>query len=254
MFQVRIHGRGGQGVVTAAEMLSVAAFLHGRHAQAFPSFGSEQMGAPVVAYCRIDSDPIRTHDPVSDVDCLVIQDPTLLHEVDLFSGLHSDSYVLINSERTFGDLGVKDIGEGMRLDRLLTVPATELARQCIGRPVPNTALLGGLVAMTDVVPLTGCWLPSAAASLVNWLMPTPPRPARQPPLSAPNERRLTMLDQIEGSQAVAHAVARLPSSGSRLGPAVRITYDYLVAPGMGLGDSLRSETPVVGQHRPRDGR
>ncbi len=63
-----------------------------------------------------------------------------------------------------------------------------------------------------------------------------------------------MLDQIEGSQAVAHAVARLPSSGSRLGPAVRITYDYLVAPGMGLGDSLRSETPVVGQHRPRDGR
>ncbi len=154
MFQVRIHGRGGQGVVTAAEMLSVAAFLHGRHAQAFPSFGSERMGAPVVAYCRIDSDPIRTHDPVSDVDCLVIQDPTLLHEVDLFSGLHSDSYVLINSERTFGDLGVKDIGEGMRLDRLLTVPATELARQCIGRPVPNTALLGGLVAMTDVVPLT----------------------------------------------------------------------------------------------------
>jgi len=154
MFQVRIHGRGGQGVVTAAEMLSVAAFLHGRHAQAFPSFGSERMGAPVVAYCRIDTVPIRTHDPVSEVDCLVIQDPTLLHELDLFSGLHQDSYVLVNSERTFAELGINEIGRGMRLDRLLTVPATELARQCIGRPVPNTALLGGLVAMTDVVPLT----------------------------------------------------------------------------------------------------
>jgi pyruvate ferredoxin oxidoreductase gamma subunit len=154
MFQVRIHGRGGQGVVTAAEMLSVAAFLHGRHAQAFPSFGSERMGAPVVAYCRIDSVAIRTHDPVSEVDCLVVQDPTLLHEVDVFAGLHSDSYVLINSERTFAELGLEDLSEGRRLERMLTVPATELARQYIGRPVPNTALLGGLVALTDVVPLT----------------------------------------------------------------------------------------------------
>jgi pyruvate ferredoxin oxidoreductase gamma subunit len=141
-------------VVTAAEMLSVAAFLDGRYAQAFPSFGSERMGAPVVAYCRIDSAPIRTHDPVSDVDCLVIQDPTLLHEVDVFTGLHSDSYVLINSERTFAELGLEDLGKGRRLERMLTVPATELARQYIGRPVPNTALLGGLVALTDAVPLT----------------------------------------------------------------------------------------------------
>ncbi|HUJ65224.1 MAG TPA: 2-oxoacid:acceptor oxidoreductase family protein [Acidimicrobiales bacterium] len=154
MFQVRIHGRGGQGVVTAAEMLSVAAFLHGRHSQAFPSFGSERMGAPVVAYCRIDTVPIRTHDPVSEVDCLVVQDPTLLHEVDVFSGLHYDSYLLINSERTFAQLGVEDIARGRRVERMLTVPATDLARQYIGRPVPNTALLGGLAALTDVVPLT----------------------------------------------------------------------------------------------------
>jgi pyruvate ferredoxin oxidoreductase gamma subunit len=112
------------------------------------------MGAPVVAYCRVDSEPIRTHDPVTDVDCLVIQDPTLLHELDLFSGLHSESYILINSGRTFAELAVEEVGNGMRPDRLLTVPATELARQCLGRPVPNTALLGGLVALTDVVPLT----------------------------------------------------------------------------------------------------
>ena len=97
MFQVRIHGRGGQGVVTAAEMLSVAAFSIGRHAQAFPSFGSERMGAPVVAYCRIDDRPIRSHDPVPDTDTLVVQDPTLLHEVNLFAGLHDEGYLLINT-------------------------------------------------------------------------------------------------------------------------------------------------------------
>ena len=68
MFQVRIHGRGGQGVVTGAEMLSVAAFLEGRHAQAFPSFGSERMGAPVVAFCRIDDKEIRLREPILEPD------------------------------------------------------------------------------------------------------------------------------------------------------------------------------------------
>ena len=87
MFQVRIHGRGGQGVVTAAELLSMAAFAEGRHAQAFPSFGSERMGAPVVSFCRIDDRPIRTREPVMAPDALVIQDVTLIHQVDLFAGL-----------------------------------------------------------------------------------------------------------------------------------------------------------------------
>ena len=89
MFQVRIHGRGGQGVVAAAEILSVAAFDEGRHAQAFPSFGSERMGAPVVSYCRLDDRPIRTHEPVAEPDALIVQDPRLIHQVDLFSGLSS---------------------------------------------------------------------------------------------------------------------------------------------------------------------
>ncbi len=74
MFQVRIHGRGGQGVVTAAELLSLAAFAEGRHAQAFPSFGSERTGAPVVAFCRIDDHEIRTREPVSEPDALIVQD------------------------------------------------------------------------------------------------------------------------------------------------------------------------------------
>src|SRR5487761_1639242 len=99
MFQVRFHGRGGQGVVTAAELLASAAFSEGRHAQAFPSFGSERMGAPVMSFCRIDAKPLRTHEPVSEPDALVIQDPALLQQRDLFAGLRPDGYVLVNSAR-----------------------------------------------------------------------------------------------------------------------------------------------------------
>jgi pyruvate ferredoxin oxidoreductase gamma subunit len=80
MFQVRFHGRGGQGVVTAAELLATAAFCEDRYAQAFPSFGSEQMGAPVMSFCRISDQPIRTREPVTEPDALVIQDVTLLSE------------------------------------------------------------------------------------------------------------------------------------------------------------------------------
>jgi pyruvate ferredoxin oxidoreductase gamma subunit len=134
-------------------MLSVAAFLDDRHAQAIPSFGSERMGAPVVAYCRIDERPIRSHDPISVVDCLVIQDPTLVHDPSIFSGLHGDSYVLVNTERSFEELNLESILTGSRADRLVTVPATELARQHLGLPLPNTALLGALSTLTGVVSL-----------------------------------------------------------------------------------------------------
>src|SRR5476651_2025014 len=109
MFQVRIHGRGGQGVVSAAEMLSVAAFGEGRYAQAFPSFGSERMGAPVMAFCRIDDREIRLREPVMQPDALIIQDPTLLHQVDLFSGLAPGGYILVNSTRGFEELGIGDL-------------------------------------------------------------------------------------------------------------------------------------------------
>src|SRR6266571_1117603 len=96
MFQVRIHGRGGQGVVTAAEMLSVAAFLEGKYAQAFPSFGSERMGAPVMSYCRIEDRPIRSREPISEPDALIVQDPTLLHQTSIFEGLAPTGYLLVN--------------------------------------------------------------------------------------------------------------------------------------------------------------
>ncbi|HJV59534.1 MAG TPA: 2-oxoacid:acceptor oxidoreductase family protein, partial [Albitalea sp.] len=137
MFQVRIHGRGGQGVVTGAEMLSIAAFLGGKHAQAFPSFGSERTGAPVVAFCRIDDKPIRLREPIMTPDALIIQDPTLLHQVDVFSGLKREGYILINTAKSFDQLGLGDFAKGFRPERLLTVPATELALKHVGRPVPN---------------------------------------------------------------------------------------------------------------------
>jgi pyruvate ferredoxin oxidoreductase gamma subunit len=153
MFQVRIHGRGGQGVVTAAEMLSIAAFREGRHAQAFPSFGSERTGAPVVAFCRIDEKEIRLREPIMQPDALIIQDPTLLHQVDVFAGLAIDGYILINTARSFEDLGVGDFVRGRRADRLCTVPATELALRHVGRPLPNAALLGGFAAMSGRISL-----------------------------------------------------------------------------------------------------
>ena len=153
MFQVRIHGRGGQGVVTAAELLSVAAFHEGRHAQAFPSFGSERMGAPVVSFCRMDDREIRVREPVMEPDALIIQDPTLLHQVDLFNGLRPDGFVLINTAKSFDELGLGEFVSGFRHERLLTVPAADLAREHTGRAVPNAALLGGFSALSGLISL-----------------------------------------------------------------------------------------------------
>lgn len=153
MFQIRIHGRGGQGVVTAAEMLSVAAFEEGRHAQAFPSFGSERTGAPVVAFCRIADQEIRLREPIMAPDALVIQDPTLLHQVDVFSGLKKGGYILINTNKSFEELGLADYVRDWPADRLLTVSATDIARKHVGRPVPNVPLLGGFAAASGLIQL-----------------------------------------------------------------------------------------------------
>jgi pyruvate ferredoxin oxidoreductase gamma subunit len=153
MFQVRIHGRGGQGVVSGAEMLSVAAFLEGRYAQAFPSFGSERMGAPVMAFCRIDDKEIRLREPVLTPDALIVQDPTLLHQVELFSGLQPGGFILINSTRSFDDLGLGGFVRGVQHYRVCSLPATEIAIKHVGRAVPNAALLGGFAAVTGLVTL-----------------------------------------------------------------------------------------------------
>ncbi|MDP2806062.1 MAG: 2-oxoacid:acceptor oxidoreductase family protein [Gallionellaceae bacterium] len=153
MFQIRVHGRGGQGVVTATEMLSVAAFEEGRHAQAFPSFGSERTGAPVVAFCRIDDKEIRLREPIMEPDALIIQDPTLLHQIDVFAGLKQDGYVLLNTNHTFEELGLADILKGRKAERFCTLPANEIGKTHIGRPIPNVPLIAGFAALSGMFKL-----------------------------------------------------------------------------------------------------
>jgi pyruvate ferredoxin oxidoreductase gamma subunit len=153
MFEVRIHGRGGQGVVTAAEMLSIAAFQEGRHAQAFPSFGSERTGAPVVSFCRIADKEIRLREPIMQPDALIIQDPTLLHQVDVFAGLKKNGFILINTKATFEELGLDDFVRDWPADRLCTLAATDLGIKHVGRPVPNVPLLAGFAALSSLIEL-----------------------------------------------------------------------------------------------------
>jgi len=151
MFEIRWHGRGGQGVVTAAELLSVAAFRDGFEAQAFPSFGSERMGAPVISFCRIADRPIRVREPVIRPDAVLVIDATLLHHVDLFAGLRPGGYVLINSARTATELGLDELLESQPTGHVVTVPATDLAREHLGRPLPNICLLGAFAGLTGMV-------------------------------------------------------------------------------------------------------
>ena len=156
MHQVRFHGRGGQGVVTAAELLSTAAFAVGRWAQAIPSFGSERTGAPVVAFCRISESPVRTREPVVAPDVLVVQDATLLHGLGVLAGLVPGGTLLVNSRRTPEELDLPALVEreaGPDHMRLVTVPATDLALEHTGRPVPNAVMLGALAGATGIVPL-----------------------------------------------------------------------------------------------------
>ena len=151
MLQVRIHGRGGQGVVSAAEMLSVAAFLEGKHAQAVPSFGSERMGAPVVAFCRIDDKEIRLREPVLEPDALIVQDPTLFQAIDVFNGLKDDGYLLINTGRSTAELGIENTVAQLPEGHVCTIPATEIALKYVKRPLPNAVLLGALSAITGFI-------------------------------------------------------------------------------------------------------
>ncbi len=153
MFEVRLHGRGGQGVVTAADLLALAAFEEGQYAQSFPSFGSERTGAPVVAYCRLSERVIRTREPVVAPDCVIVIDPTLVHQVDLFAGLRPDAFVLVNSAKTLDGLGLGCLLDEFDTSHLLTAPATEVARRQIGKPLPNAALIGGFAALTAKVTL-----------------------------------------------------------------------------------------------------
>lgn len=154
MFQIRIHGRGGQGVVSASELLSVAAFAEGKYSQAFPSFGSERMGAPVQAFTRISDQQIFTREPVMQPDMLIIQDPTLFHAINVFDGARTDGYLLINSGKTIEQLGIGEITAQYPPGQVQILPATELAMKIIKQPKPNTVLLGAFAALTGLLQLS----------------------------------------------------------------------------------------------------
>lgn len=138
-------------MVTASDLTAMAAFTEGHYAQAFPSFGSERTGAPVVSYCRIEDREIRTREPVLEPDVIIVQDSTLLAVMDVFSGLQPGGYALINSRKPVEELvqdGVlKDVDPGC----VTTVPASDIAREHLGRPLPNAALLGAMAALTGLV-------------------------------------------------------------------------------------------------------
>src|SRR5262245_32215413 len=155
MFEVRLHGRGGQGIVTAAEMLAVATYSQGKYAQAFPGFGLERTRMPSVAYCRFDDAPIRRREPVLHPDALIVQDPMLVRQLDVFEGVRPDGYVLVNSSQEIDELGLDDliVRHGLTAAHLLAVPATEIALRTLGHPLPNTALLGAFAAQTGVITL-----------------------------------------------------------------------------------------------------
>ena len=152
MTRIRIHGRGGQGVVTAAEMLARAGFLAGHEVQAIPSFGSERTGAPVVAYCRFADAPLRTREPVLEPDVVLVQDPTLLGPASPFAGLARGGLVIVNT--TADAPWVREHAAAQDVDaRVVTVPATRISLETLGLPKPAAAMLGAYAGCADHVTL-----------------------------------------------------------------------------------------------------
>jgi len=147
MIEVRIHGRGGQGNVVAAYLLATAAFEEGRYGQAFPAFGAERRGAPVTAFVRIADTPIRRRCEVRQPAALIIQDEALLHVPGVLSGLQPGGGILVNSGKSSRDLS-DEYGQAMQ-----SLPASRLAMEVLGRPVPNTALLAAFLTLTELLPL-----------------------------------------------------------------------------------------------------
>ena len=148
MIEVRIHGRGGQGNVVAAYLLATAAIDEGHFGQAFPAFGAERRGAPVVAFVRIAERTLRRHNQVLQPDFLIIQDRALLKVPGVLDGLCPSGGILVNSSLDAATLS-EQIGRPV-----MTLPATQLAKTHLGKPVPNTALLSAFLALTQMLPMS----------------------------------------------------------------------------------------------------
>ncbi|MGD8503563.1 MAG: pyruvate ferredoxin oxidoreductase subunit gamma [Syntrophobacterales bacterium] len=150
MIEIRFHGRGGQGAVTSAELTALAAIEQGKYAQAFPSFGPERRGAPVMAYVRVSDEPIRTREKIYEPDIVVVLDPTLLDIVNVAAGLTNDGIVVLNSSK-----GAEEIraASGIKA-KLALVDATRIAVETMGLPITNTTLLGAMLKATDLLPIS----------------------------------------------------------------------------------------------------
>lgn len=153
MLEIRWHGRGGQGAKTAALLLAEAAAAVGKYVQAFPEYGPERMGAPVVSYNRISNEPITLHSAVTSPRYVAVLDPSFIGSIDFTAGITDNGVLLINSSDTSSD-----IRKRMRLYdstiRVCTLDASRISQESIGRPIPNTPMLGAMVAATKIMELT----------------------------------------------------------------------------------------------------
>ena len=156
LIEIRWHGRGGQGAVTSAELVAQAAINEGKYAQAFPAFGAERRGAPVVAFVRINSDePIRVRAEIAEPDVVVVLDPGLLRIVNVTSGLKANGMVVVNTKKQ-----PKQIRQEFSINwSLATVDATKIARELLGVPIVNTSMVGALLRATGVVKLESLFEP-----------------------------------------------------------------------------------------------
>lgn len=148
MKQVRIHGRGGQGVVTAAELIAIAAFIDNKETQAFPSFGVERTGAPIEAFARIDDAPIRTREHVYRPDVLIIQDASVMDTVDVAKGCNEKTIAIINTS-----LSKNAIKLDLPQENIFPIDATKIALEILGRNIVNTIILGTVAKSTDLFSL-----------------------------------------------------------------------------------------------------
>jgi 2-oxoacid:acceptor oxidoreductase gamma subunit (pyruvate/2-ketoisovalerate family) len=151
MLEVRWHGRGGQGAWTASELLGRAAIAEGKYIQSFPEFGPERMGAPVTAFTRISTEPIRIHCAVYNPDVVAVLDPTLLKTVDVADGLdEKGGNIIVNTKED--PVEVRNILRS-NAGRVWTVEASEISLKILGMPITNTAMLGAVARVTGIVNL-----------------------------------------------------------------------------------------------------
>ncbi|MBI4216950.1 MAG: 2-oxoacid:acceptor oxidoreductase family protein [Chloroflexi bacterium] len=149
MIEIRIHARAGQGAITAAMLLASAVFAEGKWALAFPHFGSERMGAPMNAFVRLSNKPIQRRTQVREPNYVIVQDPTLLAGFNVAEGLRPNGVIIVNTDKT-----PKELGLGKNGTRILTVPASRIAQELLGRADrANTALLGAFAAASGEVSL-----------------------------------------------------------------------------------------------------